>query len=235
MRVRLLLLIILLAIPTIGHSQARIVSSCGSAPPGFPTSPGDPAPLVVDVNGNLCGDGTSTSTVTSGVVTGASVSTVDPVYMGGNTAGTLAPIVVCGSTVVVSQASSGTTLLVALSAGKKIYVCHYNLYAGGTVNVELEAGTTAGVGTGCTAGTSGVTGMYNMTTQGNVSAGNGIGFIAQTPASAALCINTSASQPVGGIVSYTQFGLGVPRSWLEWFLCAAMMVVYWRFGRRFAR
>lgn len=126
------------------------------------------------------------------------VSVANPTGVGQNSSGTGAFIPVCDSSAVINVSTSGETQLVALSTGKTIHVCAYNLMANGAVNVNLAYGT----GSNCASNTTALTGQYPLQAQAGVSAGSGTGVITQTAASNALCVNLSASISVQGLVTY---------------------------------
>lgn len=115
----------------------------------------------------------------------------------------------CDTSVIINQATATTTQLIALSAGKKIYVC------GATVN-QVGATTAPtfkfvyGTGANCATGpvdlTGVITGANVAGTIANVQfGGNGLGIVFATPASQALCITTTTTQAQKGVLSYTQF------------------------------
>ncbi len=115
----------------------------------------------------------------------------------------------CDSSVIINQASATTTQLVALSAGKKVYVC--------SATVNQIGATTAptfkfvyGTGTNCGTGTADLTGVISgANVAGTITnpqfGGNGLGQVFSTPASQALCITTTTTQAQKGLLSYTQF------------------------------
>lgn len=121
--------------------------------------------------------------------------------------------VACTNSKIYDASTSGNTELVAISGSKHIYVCGYEVLAAGTVNVSLVTGTgtacaSAASGTPST-GTSGasaaLTPAWQFTTQtGKLSAYPTHGWLLDTGASNALCIKTSAGQPVQAQVWYSQ-------------------------------
>jgi hypothetical protein len=95
--------------------------------------------------------------------------------------------------------SSVTTLaqIVALSTGKKIYVCGLTVSVGTAGTVELEYGT----GSNCASGTTALTGTYNLAV--GIPSMFGInGTITTVPVSNALCL--VATQSANGVVTYVQ-------------------------------
>ncbi len=104
-----------------------------------------------------------------------------------------------------SPSTIATTQVVAASAGKAIYVTGYdfNVLASATAaaGFSLEYGTGASCGTGTTA----ITPTKSYPVGGGLSRGGGLGVVLTIPASNALCIVTTAAQPVAIDVSYAQF------------------------------
>jgi len=115
----------------------------------------------------------------------------------------------CDSSVVINQATATTTQLVALSAGKKVYVC--------SATVNQVGATTAptfkfvyGTGANCATSPVDLTGVISgANVAGTITnvqlGGNGLGYVFSTPASQALCITTTTTQAQKGLLSYTQF------------------------------
>ncbi len=118
--------------------------------------------------------------------------------IGQSTSGTNQWFPLCDSYAPISASTSGDTQLVALSSGKQIHVCAYNFLGNGAVTVTLEYGT----GTNCATGKTSITGGYPLQAQAGLSAGSGSGQLFAAPASNAVCINLSASQSVGGLITY---------------------------------
>lgn len=123
------------------------------------------------------------------------------VGLGANSAGNMVGIVQGDTTTPINISTGVTTQLVALSAGKKIYVSHWDVIAAGTGNITLEYGT----GSNCGSGTTVLTGAYNLTAQTGISSGTGIGPVLVVPSGNALCALTSASVQMSGSVTYTQY------------------------------
>ncbi len=104
------------------------------------------------------------------------------------------------SSVAISQASAGTTQLVALASGKAIYVCGAtDGSAGTTPSILLEYGTGISCGTGTTA----LTGAIPFTSGSAVNIGTSGATVAQAPAGNALCMLTVG---IGhyGVLQYVQ-------------------------------
>ena len=132
----------------------------------------------------------------------ATPSDIAPLFVQGEiSSGNAVQHVGCDSSVIYDASTSGSTQLVALVAGQKIYVCGFVLFAAGTANVKLNYGT----GTACATGTTAVTPAFQLTAQTGVSYGNGEGTVGTTAAGNALCLNSSAAVAVQALVTYTQF------------------------------
>jgi len=108
----------------------------------------------------------------------------------------------CNQSAQYDNSTSGSTLLVTGANTKGIYVCGWNIWSGGTVNVKLVYGT----GSTCGTGTTSITPAFQFTAQtGDVDHLPVYTGIPPVPASNNLCINTSGSVAVQAIVYYTQF------------------------------
>jgi len=104
------------------------------------------------------------------------------------------------SSAVINVSSATTTQLVALAAGKSVYVCQVTMSGGSAATAVLEYGTGSSCGTGTTA----LTGALALNATQPVSLGWG-GALASTPAGAALCLVTGGTVTTAqGIVSYVQ-------------------------------
>lgn len=94
-----------------------------------------------------------------------------------------------------STSSSGTTTIVNLSSGKKIYVLRWSVSANGSTNVNLQSHTTTSLAT-----------KTCYMTQFKDSGGAWCpGGIMATAASEALDVNNSAAVAISGDVTYVQF------------------------------
>lgn len=106
------------------------------------------------------------------------------------------------NSVAISQSAlNGNAELVALTASQTIYVCGYSFISSGAANVRLVYGT----GTACATGETGITGAYPLVANTGIAVANGGAIQAKTAASNALCIETSASVNVMGMVTYAKF------------------------------
>ena len=94
----------------------------------------------------------------------------------------------CNATAIYDASTSGATQLVAGTATQQIFICGFNIFSGGTVNVDLVYGT----GSTCGTGTIKITPAYEFTAQtgivDHVAIFNGLTAV---PESNNLCINTS--------------------------------------------
>lgn len=84
---------------------------------------------------------------------------------------------------------SGTTQLIALSSGQKIYICGYTIFSPSTTAVaQLVYGT----GTNCATGQSGLTPAYQLTAQKPIIDGRPFVHGLQTASGQALCLIASS-------------------------------------------
>ena len=139
----------------------------------------------------------------SNAALGSTGAAVPPLaaYQGANTGGNLTGLIACNASAIYDASTNGATQLVALSAGKKIYVCGYTIFSAGTVNVSLQYGT----GTACATGATNILPAWELTAQTGVADSSpyyrGLAAIASNE----LCILTSAGVAVQAVVYYTQF------------------------------
>lgn len=125
---------------------------------------------------------------------------------GVNSAGTGQYITVCNQSATINDSASGLSQIVALTAGKSIYVCGYDLETAGTAasNVYFEYGTGTNCGTGT--GLSGLPGPIPFPASfAGITRGSGIGILFTVPSANALCLNESAAVQVSGTVQYTVY------------------------------
>lgn len=162
---------------------------------GISLSNGQSAALQADSAGRLI---ISPTNLTNGF---ASAFPTSGSAIGADSSGNLVGVIQADNSAAINVSTATTTQLVALSAGKKIYVTSFDVIAGGTGNITFEYGT----GTNCGTGTTALTGAYNLTAQNGISKGNGIGPVLVVPAGDALCVLTSAAVQMSGSLSYTQF------------------------------
>lgn len=112
-----------------------------------------------------------------------------------------APAVASYSSVKIDNATATTVELVALNTSKTIWVTSFNVVSAGTGTIKFVYGT----GTTCGTGTTDLTGAYNLTANGYVSVGSGLGAVLSVPKGNALCITTTGAVQRSGSVSYAQF------------------------------
>ncbi len=105
------------------------------------------------------------------------------------------------SSAVINVSTAATVQIIALVAGKWIFVTSFDMMAANTTNFTYVYGTGSNCGTGTTA----LTGAYPLIAQAGVSKGNGLGSVLVVPAGNALCVTNSAAVQVSGSVSYSQF------------------------------
>lgn len=179
---------------------------------------GQSAALQADALGRLLTDGSgvtqpisaSALPLPAGAATAANQTAVEAatgsavpasaIYNGADAGGLLTGKIACNATAIYDAATSGLTQLVALAAGKSIYICGYTLFAAGAVNVDLVSGT----GTACATGTAKLTPAFEFTAQTGISDQSPEYRGLQSGAGNALCIDTSAAVAVQAIVYYDQ-------------------------------
>ena len=95
------------------------------------------------------------------------------------------------------SAASGSVQIVGLASSQIIRVCHLSISSSAATNFTINYGT----GSACGTGTNPLSGAYNNVT---TLALDFFGTL-RTPASQALCLNSSVSITAGGTVTYAQF------------------------------
>jgi hypothetical protein len=106
---------------------------------------------------------------------------------------------VCTNQAVFNLSTSGNHQIIALSGSTVIRICHVSFSTTAAEDIKFTSGT----GADCVTGTADVTGLYKSV--------QSLAFDFQPtaalrgPASAAICLNQSANQVLGGIVVYAQF------------------------------
>jgi hypothetical protein len=178
--------------------------------------------ITVTMNNGVAGTGVqrvaiaSDNTVLPAVGAGATGAAVpaNAVYPGAQDgSGNLIGDIDCTLSKIYDASTSGNTELVALSGSKHIYVCGYELFSAGTVNVSLVSGT----GTACASAASGATSTgtsgasaaltpaWEFTAQtGKLSAYPTHGFLLDAGSANALCLKTSGGVAVQAQVFYKQ-------------------------------
>lgn len=143
-------------------------------------------PMVTDVPKSNAGTSATTAAAIQGVTGGVPLN----VNVG----------ITSGASIPINISTATTTQLVALSAGKSIYVTAWDVISGGIGNLTLEYGTGSNCGTGTTA----LTGPYGLSAQAGISKGDGLGTVLIVPSGNALCALTSAAVQMSGSLTYTQ-------------------------------
>lgn len=146
----------------------------------------------------------SDNSAVAGVGVGATGSAVpaNAVYNGAQGSAGLQGLIICDSVAKYDASTSGSTQIVALSAGKTIYVCGYSLGVGATAtNVKLVYGT----GTNCVTSPTDITPAYQLAANGGIVDRGAFSNGLKTAASNALCFNASAANAAQGLVYYAQF------------------------------
>lgn len=116
----------------------------------------------------------------------------------GATGGLAAGLIQCDQKAIYDASTSGSTELQALTSGRTIYVCGYELFAGGTVNVKLIYGT----GIACATGSNNLTPAYQLTAQVGLVSRSAFYQGMKTASANALCINASAGVAAQAVVYY---------------------------------
>lgn len=147
---------------------------------------------------SVCGTATGTCTLAALIkfLNNAATSAIPTTQSGVATA-----LITCDNSITYDASTNGSTQLVALASGQKIYVCGYSILAAGTVNVELDYGT----GTACATGNAKMTPAYQLTAQVGIVDGAPSYRGLATIASNELCLKTNAGVAVQAIVYYTRF------------------------------
>ena len=139
------------------------------------------------VNINQTTPGTTNGIVTTG-------STIDPCR---NQVATILPIAIATGT---------TTNILTGTSAKKIYVCYLYMQTGLANNVAVIEGTTgATCGTSTKAlvgGTTAAAGLINAANSGQAMGNGGYSVMQTTVANNDICIITSASGPLSGVMKY---------------------------------
>ncbi len=148
------------------------------------------------------------------VSTQGSSSTTNMVMQGAVSATAAQQDIVCGQSVMFDGTTTGSSQLVALSGSTHVYVCGYEMIAGGTVNVKLIAGTGSNCGSAISGATNvtrvgGVAGDLTPAWQLTAQAGHVVpmpthGYLFDAGAGNALCVNLNGSVQAEVQVWYQQ-------------------------------
>ena len=90
--------------------------------------------------------------------------------------------------------------LVAISGTTVVFVCGFNVIAGGTVGVQFISGT----GSACATGETNKTGVYPLVVNSGIAVGNGGAMQFKGAAGEAVCVELSAAVQIDGLLTYVQ-------------------------------
>jgi len=165
------------------QTKVRVVTSCGART--APYTAGSVNDTVMDINGNLC------------------------------TSGGLSAVTVATTSATVSIAAATTTQLIPLSGTTSIYVTGYGLTVAATTATADTVQFVYGTGSNCVSGQVALTGAMTGGTYTNganglntpviLNYGSGVGLAFKTVAGQALCMKTTGTQNVSGLISFTQY------------------------------
>jgi hypothetical protein len=104
---------------------------------------------------------------------------------------------VCTQSAPITLSGSGNTQVIGLSGSTIVRICHVSLATGTPENIKITQGT----GSNCGSSTADVTGFYQNVTSIALDFGGSV----RNSAGFAICINQSAAQTTGGVISYAQY------------------------------
>lgn len=105
----------------------------------------------------------------------------------------------CNSSAIYDASTNGATKIISGVAADRVFICGFDLFAAGTVNVKLVSGT----GTNCASSTANITPAFEFTAQtGLVDPAAYWRGLTPAPLGNDVCISTSAGVPVQAIVYY---------------------------------
>lgn len=136
-----------------------------------------------------------------GAVRTDSSATLQPALTEGVASTGPRPFLFCDKSVAINTASSGQNQLVALLAGRSIYVCGLHWISTSALSVNVTYGT----GTNCGTGNTILEGAQAVAANGGLVIPVSPVPKWIVPAGQALCINLSAATQVSGSVTYGQF------------------------------
>jgi hypothetical protein len=120
----------------------------------------------------------------------------------------IGPIEICDQQATISTASATTAAVVSASAGTRVMVCGFAFTIQGNATTANTAKLVRGTGATCGTGTADVTaafqGAVTAGTPTPISYGGGLGTVARSGTSEAICITTTQASPVTGVLSYTR-------------------------------
>lgn len=124
----------------------------------------------------------------------------------GSTGGNLTGFAVGDTYKAVNISTATTTLLITGVSGRQVHISAIHLIAGAADNVALIEGTGATCGTstaGMAGGTTAASG-YNLSANGGIAYGNGLGTVIQTVTTGdSVCAVTSAAVQLSGGIEYS--------------------------------
>lgn len=204
----------------VDSGNTSITNTTAHAIKNFPVDPATGTALVVPSSSNGTVDSGTTrvaiasnNTAVSGMGVGATGSAppVNAVLSGGlasgATGGLTGAITVCDLNKGVNVTTGTTTLMVTGVSGRQVRVCSFHLVTSVANNVQWISGTGATCGTGTSGigggGTTAASGL-NLAANGGIAIGSGLGQLFTTTATGdSLCLVTSASAQLSGIITYT--------------------------------
>jgi hypothetical protein len=190
---------------------------------------------------SITGISTGTATVTTTLSTAPiepapTVSVSGAVTDATNSAG-LTTIVAADTSAPINITSTGTTQIVAASAGKSVHITGFGVTVSTSAASPQTFTIVQGTGTNCAGGQLTIAGPFTGGIQETLVAeslptvityGGGLGQIAQGVASDDICITTTGTQAIGGILSFAQFFYLPPT---DEYAAEGEPFVVWRGGR----
>lgn len=101
---------------------------------------------------------------------------------------------VCSSSAAVTLSASGNTQILAFTSSKQIQICHFSYSGSTTADMKLVYGT----GSNCATGLTSLTGVYGSVQSIALDLAGSLIL----PASKSLCVNLSAANAYGGLLTY---------------------------------
>ena len=194
--------------PFVGTVVQNVANPTSTLPNDFLVRQGSPAWVSVLLSG-ATGAGTITGAIYGWIVPPAGFLTatfspsgtqdVNITKVGGAAVpdSSVPTLSMCPLSAVFNTSSSGNVQIVPLSGTTTIYICEISFAANAASDIKLTTGT----GVACGTGTADLTGLYKSV---SAVALDPLGAL-RGPAGAAVCINQSAANTLGGTISYAQF------------------------------
>lgn len=192
---------------TIASDNTAFTVNVGTFPDNEPINAAQWGGVAVLAGNGVSGTGAPRVSIASDstgpAYNGATASAVPAraAFVGTNSTGNLVGLIGCDNHALLNMSTATTTEIVALTAGQIIYVCSYDVMAGGTSNVKFVRGT----GTNCATGQADISSNYPLIAQTGISRGSGLGTVFRTTSGNALCVTSSAAVTVAVDVTYTKF------------------------------